>query len=229
MDRIIPLRRVIDWLSGFQGIEILIVEQDRHSKISHMNLRANTFFIKSDAPFNKAWSYNVGLKRSTSNIVIFGDADFIMNPSDLIESLKSLDTCDCVIPTNNIIHLNQQESMIDMVQLLKIKRNEYKKSITDGICIFKKESILKISGWNEDIFGFGYDNIFQDIKIKSMLNYKQMEYDGFHLNHKVEQDDDNLNKRNSQIFDYYKDMDLNKINQHINTTFSKIGYLNKFV
>lgn len=36
-DRIIPLKRVIDWLSGFQGIEVLLIEQDKHSKIEHLN------------------------------------------------------------------------------------------------------------------------------------------------------------------------------------------------
>ena len=38
-DRILPLRRVIEWLSGFQGIEILIVEQDKHSKLDGLCLK----------------------------------------------------------------------------------------------------------------------------------------------------------------------------------------------
>jgi len=30
-DRILPLRRVVEWLSGYQGVEVLIVEQDKVS------------------------------------------------------------------------------------------------------------------------------------------------------------------------------------------------------
>ena len=37
-DRIIPLKRVIDWLSGFQGVDVIVVEQDKHSKIKNLNL-----------------------------------------------------------------------------------------------------------------------------------------------------------------------------------------------
>jgi hypothetical protein len=44
-DRIIPLRRVIDWLAGFQGIEVIVIEQDTHSKINHLNLKAKHIFI----------------------------------------------------------------------------------------------------------------------------------------------------------------------------------------
>ena len=90
-DRIISLRRVIDWLSGFQGIDVLIVEQDTHSKISHLNMRARHLFIESSLPFNKSWAFNVALKRCTSPIVVCADADFIMDPNDLIQSLNAID------------------------------------------------------------------------------------------------------------------------------------------
>ena len=122
VDRIIPLRRVIDWLSGFQGIEILLIEQDKHSKISHLNLRVNHHFIKNEGPFNKGWAFNYAIKRALSNFIIFGDADFIMNPNDLIQSLKTLESCDCVIPTSNIINLEHVESVGDMNAIFNIKR-----------------------------------------------------------------------------------------------------------
>jgi hypothetical protein len=227
-DRIIPLRRIIDWLSGFQGIEIMVVEQDKHSKISHLNLRVNHVFIESDAPFNKSWSYNVALKRASSPILIFGDGDFMMNPNDLIDSLRILDSCDCVIPTNNIVTLSPQESVADMNMILGIKRPGFKSNMTNGIVLFKKDSLVKIGGWNEDFVGLGYENKFQDMKIMKMLNYKQLEFTGYHLFHQNVNMDINLDQRNRQIFDFYQDGDINKLQQHINMTIPKIGTVNKY-
>ena len=172
-DRIIPLRRVVDLINGFQGSEILIVEQDKHSKISHLALKANHIFIENDLPFNKSWAFNVALKRVISPVVIFADADFILNPNQLIESLNVLENYDCVIPTSNIVNLSPQESAADLNTIFTINRKEYKFSMTNGCVIFKKEAILKIGGWNEDFIGVSHENQFQDHKIKTLLNYKQ--------------------------------------------------------
>jgi glycosyltransferase involved in cell wall biosynthesis len=226
-DRVIPLRRVIDWLSGYQGIEIIIVEQDKHSKISNLNLKANHIFIESEAPFNKSWAYNVAIKRANSPIIVFGDSDFLMHPNELIESLKELERCDCVIPTSNIIKLNPQESNIDFGNIFQIKRPSMKMCMTDGISIFKKESIQKIGGWNEDFLGLGYSNKFQDMKITKMLNFKQMDFYGYHLHHSTENVDMGLMQRNQQILDYYTNPQAD-LNSHINLTVPKIGFLNKY-
>ena len=170
-DRIIPLRRVVDFISGFQGAEIVIVEQDTHSKISHLNLKANHIFTESEIPFNKSWAFNVGIKNTTAPVLIFADADFLMNPNDLIESLKALETVDCVIPTSKIVNLNQQESASDLNQIFSIKRDGFKFSMTSGSVLFKRHTIQQIGGWNEDFIGVSQENQFQDLKIKKLLNY----------------------------------------------------------
>ena len=82
------LRKVLEWMSGFQGVEIIVVEQDRNTKIDHLNLPGKHIFMYNDGPFIKSLAYNVGLKHSTGQVVVFGDADVIMNPNELIESLN---------------------------------------------------------------------------------------------------------------------------------------------
>lgn len=227
-DRIIPLRRVIDWLSGFQGIEILLIEQDRHSKINHLNLKAQHHFIQNDGPFNKGWAFNYAIKRTQSNFIIFGDADFIMDPNHLIESLKALETCDCVIPTSNIVNLSYPESVGDMSSVFSIKRPGFKSSMTNGISLFNKNSIIKIGGWNEDFLGTGFTNRFQDIKIIKLLNYKQLEFTGYHLHHNTDNYDQMVSNHNSKIFEFFSDGDQNKLSQHINLTISRIGFSNRY-
>ena len=61
-DRLNNLRRVLDWINGFANVEVILVEQDKHSKISHLSLKCKHIFIKTDKPYNKYWGYNVGLK-----------------------------------------------------------------------------------------------------------------------------------------------------------------------
>lgn len=227
-DRIIPLRRILDWLSGFQDIEVLLVEQDRHSMISHLNLRATHIFIESKLPFNKSWAYNIALKRCNSSVVIFGDADVIMNPLELIESLKQLDGHECVIPSSNMIKLTPSESIQDFGNILTINREGVKSSHTDGIVIFKKESILKIGGWNEDLIGFGYQNKFQDMKIDSILKSLKLNYNTYHFSHTKEDNLPGIDQRNEKIMEHYKSADVNMLQSHINMVSSKIGMLNKY-
>lgn len=228
IDRILPLRRVLDWLSGFQGVEIMVIEQDKTSKIDFMNLKCTHIFLKSELPFNKSWAYNVGLRRAISKTIIFGEADFIMNPMELIEGLKLIEQFDCVIPTNKTAYLTPQESSVDTQNLLQIKKSQSKKNIFDGISIFKKESIINIGGWNEDMVGLGYENEFQELKLNKMLKSHQMDYLGYHLFHHPDPQPQQLLDRNKQIYEVYKN-DSNLIAQHIHTTSPKIGFSNRFV
>jgi hypothetical protein len=117
---------------------------------------------------------------------------------------------------------------MDMNDILNTKRPGFKTSLTDGISIFKKDAIYKIGGWNEDLIGIGYENRFQDMKIVKMLNYKQLEFTGFHFSHNKENLDPYLVERNKNIFDFYGDGDVNKLQQHINLMFPRIGLVNKY-
>lgn len=228
VDRIIPLRRVVDFINGFQGSQILIVEQDTHSKISHLNLKAKHVFIESSLPFNKSWAFNVALRRIVSPVIIFADADFLMNPNDFIQSLKDLENFDCVIPTSKIISLSPQESAVDLNQIFSIDREGSKSALTNGCVLFKKEAIQRLGGWNEDFVGLSQENQFQDLKITSLLNYKQNNFTGYHLFHRQDPPNMNFVQRNNQIMEIYKSGNKDALNQHIHNTLPKIGWKNKF-
>lgn len=226
-DRIIPFKRAIEWISGFGGIEIVVVEQDKNSKLSNLAFKGQHIFVESELPFNKAWSYNIALRRTNSQVLVFADADFIMNPNELIESLRMLETADCVIPTSNIIKLNPQETHLDLMSIFNIKRMSPKPNMTDGISIFKRSAIEKIGGWNEDILGNGFANRFQDLKIKRMLNVRQMNFDGYHFFHNPDKFDAQLAERNKQILDFYTNP-VNDLQAHIGNMVPKSGFLNKY-
>ena len=227
-DRITHLRRVVELANMFQETETMIIEQDNNSKLLPLNFNAKIIFTENKLPFNKSWGYNIALKNSNAPIVVFSDADFIMPPNLIVEALNALDTVECVIASNNIIKLTQEESFMDTQSIFNIKREGVKTSKTDGMIIMRKSALIKIGGWNEDFVGIGYENMFQDMKIEKMLTYKQMEFTGYHLFHQEENKDINLEERNFKLFEHYKKLDDNQLIQHINHVLPKIGMLNKY-
>ena len=105
LDRLNNLRRVLDWINGFTGVDVILVEQDTHSKIGHLNLEARHVFLKTDKPYNKSWSFNVATKMSKSNIIIFSDSDIIMEHNEFINSIKLIEQYDMVNPYKSVVDL----------------------------------------------------------------------------------------------------------------------------
>ena len=110
IDRLNNLKRTLDWINGFSGSQVLLIEQDSHSKISHFNLRCEHIFVKSKMPYNRSLAFNIGMKYAKSNIVVCGDSDLIMRPEDFIQGLKLLDQYEMVSPYNSVVDLTPQEN-----------------------------------------------------------------------------------------------------------------------
>lgn len=227
-DKILNLKRIVEWVSGYQGVEVIIVEQDRHSKISHLTIRATHIFMKSNGSFNKSLAYNFALKRVSSPVVVFGDCNTIMNPLELIECLKSLDGFDCVIPSRDVTMLSQIESTGDFNNILSIKRSIPKLNMTDGISIFKRSSIIGIGGWCEDIVGDSFENKFQDFKISKMLKVNNKEYSQFQLFHQINNTDNGAEDRYNKIINPLKSINIEQMRQYLSSTIPKIGIKNKY-
>jgi glycosyltransferase involved in cell wall biosynthesis len=235
-DRLSNLRRVLEWLAPFQGLEIVLVEQDSTSKIAELNLRLKHIFIKSEMPFNKAWAFNVATKYITTPIIIFGDSDLIMNPNEFIRAVQLLDNYDVVNPYSSVIDLTQQESQADINSILSINRIGRGDAVDDiqkvplcgGIIMFKKDALIKIGGWNEDFIGWGAEDDMQSLKVKMFLTHTTIPSRCYHLFHEKAQLDMKLYKRNLDIFNHFKVVNRDQMQNHINMTISKIGAINKY-
>lgn len=235
-DRLQNLRRVLEWLAPFQGLEIVIVEQDKHSKISELNLRAKHIFIKNEMPFNKAWAFNVGAKYATTPVLIFGDSDLIMHPNALIQAVQQLDNYDVVNPYNSVIDLTQEESQLDINSILQIDRigrgeaedDIQKVPLCGGIIIFKKDKLMEIGGWNQDFIGWGAEDDFQSLKVNNFLTHTTLPSKCYHLYHEKAQIDMKLYQRNLQILSHFKNATKEQLKKHIEMSFPNIGRLNQF-
>jgi predicted glycosyltransferase involved in capsule biosynthesis len=233
-DRIFNLRKTIDWVNSFSNVEIILVEQDKHSKISELNLDCKHIFIKSNQPFNRSWAFNVGTKRAKSNIIVFADSDLVMKPQDFVNGVKALESYEMVSPYNSVIDLTQEESNLPFDKMISIDRpgrgetDHQKIQLAGGISIFRKSAIEKIAGWNESFLGWGGEDDFQSIKIKNFLTWHELEAKCFHLWHFREQPDINLYQRNLQILQQAQKLTKDELAIHINNTIKKIGIKNLY-
>lgn len=234
-DRLNNLKRSLDWINGFKGVEVLLIEQDKHSKISHLNLRAKHIFLKSNIPYNRSWAFNVGIKYSNSPIIVFSDIDLIMDPNHFIEGLKNLQQYEMVNPYKSVIDLDPDESNLSLESILKIDRpgrgetDNQKINLCGGICMFRKDAIIKIGGWNEDFIGWGAEDDFLSIKVKNFLSYIEMPYKCYHLFHNRENLDMRLYQRNLQLLQKFASISKEELWKTINPyTLKKIGMKNKY-
>lgn len=234
IDRIQNLRRVLDWINGFGGVQVILVEQDTHSKISHLSLKAKHIFTKSNLPFNKSLAFNVGLKYSQSDVIVFGDSDLIMNPQEFIKALNTLSQYEMVNPYNSVIDLTQEESNLPLENLVSINRpgrgetDIQKVPLCGGICLFRKDSIYKIGGWNEDFIGWGGEDDFESIKVKHFLNWTELEAKCYHLWHDRGMPDQKWYQRNLQLLNKLAQMPKEQHLKGIQNLLPKIGMKNKY-
>ncbi len=234
IERLNNLKRVLDWITGFQGIDLIVIEQDTHSKISHLNLRCRHIFLKSKKPYNKSWAFNVATKMAKSNIIVFADSDLIMHPNHFIEGLQLMEKYEMVNPYLSVIDLNPQESQFQLEQMTQITRpgrgetDHQKVPICGGICIFRKDAIMKIGGWNEDFIGWGAEDDFVSHKVKQFLNWHQLPHKCYHLYHSRTQPNMESYQRNLNLLNQLVALPKEELIKVVNKSLQRNGMLNKY-
>jgi predicted glycosyltransferase involved in capsule biosynthesis len=235
IERLINLRKVLEWLSGFKGIEIIIVEQDKSPKLPAYSIKGVKYiFTKSDLPYNRSWAFNVGLKNSTTNVIGFGDSDLIMNPESFINSLKMLEQYDCVSPYSKVIDLHQNENNLPLNQLYSINRpgrgeqDNQKINLTGGIVFYKKESIIRIGGFDQGFIGWGGEDNFQSHKTELFLKWFENPGKVYHLYHEKVKPDMTYYQRNLQLLNKLVNLTPDELKKYILNSFPKYGLKNSY-
>jgi len=234
IERFNNLKRILDWVNAFSGAEIIVVEQDKHSKLKDTKLPCRHIFLKSNMPFNKAWGFNVGLKYANSNVIVFGDSDLIMDPNEFIKSVRLLEQYEMVNPYNSVIDLNPQESNLSIEQMLKIDRpgrgetDIQKVPLCGGICIFRRDAIHRIGGWHEDFIGWGGEDDFQSVKVKNFLIWYENKAKCYHIYHDRPAPDMKWYQRNLQLLQKLSPMTKEELQKVINNVTPKSGLKYKY-
>lgn len=231
-ERLKNLRKTIKWLNQFKNIEIILVEQDKHSKIQEINLECKKFFTKSNMPFNRSWALNIGLSYSTKDFIVFGDSDIFMKPNDFLKALKELEKNEMVSPYNKMIDLSESENNLNFDEIYKIDRtgrgelDNQKINISSGISMYRRSAIEKIKGWDESFVGWGGEDNLQTYKVKRFLKYTEMEAPCYHLNHPIYAVDMEHYNRSLDVLNQVFSLSDEDLVKYVNS--KKIGKLNKY-
>ena len=233
-ERVNNLKRVLDWLNSFKGIEIIIVEQDKSQNLPNLTLSGFKYiFTKSHLPYNRSWAFNVGLKNSTTNAIVFGDSDLIMDRMEFINSLNMLNQYECVSPYNSVLDLEPNESLMPIESISGIRRagrgenDNQKINLCGGIVIYRRDSIFKIGGWCERFFGWGGEDNYQEFKTKGLLSWYEKPGKCYHLWHKRLPPDPKFYNKTLEMLNKLMGMSMDDTKRLIHADMPKIGLKNK--
>jgi cellulose synthase/poly-beta-1,6-N-acetylglucosamine synthase-like glycosyltransferase len=233
-DRLLTLKKVLENIKNL-GCETVVIEQGTESVLPSKNVITDQkyLFLENNLPFNKSWSLNVATKESTKNSIVFGDADNIIDTSNLLKSIESLKDYDFVSPHKRLIDLTPQENYLDFEEIFRIDRSgrgeldHQKLPMCGAMTIFRKESLDKIGGWPEEFFGWGAEDDAMSIKVKHFLKWKEEDYNCYHLYHQRVIPENNWYMRNFGIYQQYSQVNKEQLEQYINQIRPIIGDKNR--
>ena len=233
-DRKYNLRVLLNWLANVQDgyTEIILVEQDSVPKINWLEeIRGKEFikyhFIKNDGVFNLGWGYNIGGLIADSNVLIFNSVDILVRPATLNTSVSELMRFDIIKPYKTIISLNKKDTITFIGNNCVLPPNNIHelaidKLISSGVFVMKKEMFIMLKGFDEDCYGYGYDDNIFDEKIKKLeLTTSILNDTAIHLHHKNKDDNNDIyyyfTESNKQLFNDYELLDKDGIIDKINS------------
>ena len=235
MDRLMNLKRTIEWITSFTGAEVILVEQDKVPKIKNLYLKNVKYvFTKSELPFNRSWGFNVGIKYSTTPIVIFGDSDLILDPQQFIDSVNKLNEYDVVSPYSSVIDLEPQEVNLGLPGWKQIARpgrgdtDNQKINLCGGIVMMRKDAATRIGGWDQSFIGWGGEDDFEAFKVKTLLTWYEMPGRVYHLFHPKAIPDTKWYQRTLQLLSKLVQMNPDELQRYIQGTLPKVGMTNLF-
>jgi predicted glycosyltransferase involved in capsule biosynthesis len=101
-------------------------------------------------------------------------------------------------------------------------------NICGGMTIFRKEAFLSIGGYNEDFIGWGGEDDFQAIKVKTFLKWYELPARCYHLFHERTAPDSKWYQRNIQLLQKLSSLGKEDLQKMISVTMPKIGAINKY-
>ena len=234
-DRLPNIKAVLNWLKNFD-CEVIIVESDIESKKDLLSeFEFKHILLKNNLPYNRSWCYNVGYKIASTDYLVFGDADLIMNIQDINDGIDSLKEFDCVNPYTEVLDLDSNETLNYLKTENKDFLNTVKKpsrtgiNMCGGMVMFTRSGFERIGGWNEDFWGWGAEDDFMTLKVEHFLKYINLENKCYHLNHNRALIDRNLYFRNLALLNQSKGATKEQFSDYINKVFPLIGNLEKHI
>jgi predicted glycosyltransferase involved in capsule biosynthesis len=233
-DRGRNLRMLLPYLNNLAlDKEIIVVEQDSESKMGWLaEMRESKtirhIFIRNGGIFNKGAGYNVGVRESRGEYLMFSDVDLFMKPAAYLNMLPPLSAGSVVKPYTDLYYLNKTDSNVfldhgcDMNIMFRegiVAKHIRPTVISGGIFAIGKETFFTLNGFDESCAGYGYEDDILDTKIRRTgLDVKNINDYCIHLYHDSIRD--GLNKgdeyysrfeQNKKLFHWYTQVPLDEL------------------
>lgn len=230
-DREKNLKRLLYWLSYAQDTltEIIIVEQGPESTINWLDeIKGKEYikhiFVRNDGIFNLGWGYNVGVKSASSDILIFNSVDVIVNHMFIKNVHQIIHGNDFVKCYNNIIELDKDDTENYIKINYRLSPNAKHVIVTEntlanGVFIMRKDTYLMIKGFDEDCYGYGYQDYIFDQKMKIMdIKTKILKNTAIEMYHNKEKNGMYyyFTKANEELYNEYKHLNKEELIEKIN-------------
>jgi len=188
-DREQNLFRVLDWLSSFKDMEVVVVEQDNMKRfVPPRGVRH--VFARSTMPYNRSWGFNIAYRESDSPFLAFGDSDIVMAPSEFRRSLEAVESLDAVSPYSRVVDLDRHESLVPVDMMSKISRpgrgeeDNQRINLCGGVVLFSRVAFERVGGWDEEFVGWGGEDDMMTFKVEAAgLKTATMPFSCYHLWH----------------------------------------------
>ena len=239
-DRRSNLKGVLNYLLRFHEAEVIIVEQDSVSRLDWLSEvvgreRIKHVLLHNGDIFNKGWGYNVGVRLSQGDFLLFSDADLYIRPDNYMGLLSYFPKFDVVNPYNEIYYLNKIYSdrfvnggySMSIVHRPRATMYRVKaRVISGGIFMIRREVFCALKGFDERCSGFGYEDDIFDAKMrKTGAKIKDITDYCIHVFHKsvregMDKSDEYFSHfhRNRDLFREYERMTTEEINTLIENT-----------
>lgn len=145
-----------------------------------------------------------------------------------------LEQYDCVSPYSKVIDLHQNENNLPLNQLYSINRpgrgeqDNQKINLTGGIVFYKKESIIRIGGFDQGFIGWGGEDNFQSHKTELFLKWFENPGKVYHLYHEKVKPDMTYYQRNLQLLNKLVNLTPDELKKYILNSFPKYGLKNSY-
>jgi glycosyltransferase involved in cell wall biosynthesis len=214
------LRTVVNNIRAqkFPVIRIILSEHDTNSKINYGDLHPCNTHIASETsalPFNKSKAFNLGVSKSNTDKIILHDADMLIPDGYTVSVSNALDKYEAC-------HLGKSVTYAcpNSTDLINKSRAVNRKDLNMDrlVCYYEggslaclKQTYWSVGGFNEDFWGYGYeDNDFYH-RLKQSSNFlEDRKTNLLHLAHPRSPDFSETYKANSEVYDEVCKMSMSK-------------------
>jgi predicted glycosyltransferase involved in capsule biosynthesis len=182
------LKILLSHICRLKNLEIIIVVMERDVDLSNFT-NARKIFI--DEPFESSKANNIGADASTTDVLVFQDADIIFKSDCYGKIINNLKNYDSVRVGENCVNLGEihvKKLIGSPINIDHLTNKRFRDCIRDapGAAIaLNKRKFIEIGGYSELFKVYGWEDCYFRYKVKKLTKQMCLNEQMIHLPHEV--------------------------------------------